>query len=190
MSYLSSISILSQNVEKLSLNDPVKARQSLQKIGEIARQVMDTMGDIVWSINPAQDSMEQIIEKMKDLGNEIFLNQAVEMEFLVSNSVTKTNLSLENRRDFFLIYKEALTNIQKYAEASKVVVELSNEGNTIIMSIKDNGKGFDKEHLPQNRTLGGNGLKNMQVRAEKLGGKLMIESKINEGTMIKLAFEM
>ena len=188
-SYLSSISILSQNVEKLSLNDPVKARQSLQKIGEIARQVMDTMGDIVWSINPAQDSMEQIVGRMKDLGNEIFLNQEVEMEFLVSNSVTKTNLSLENRRDFFLIYKEALTNIQKYAEASTVLVELSNEGNTIIMNIKDNGKGFDIEHL-QHRTLGGNGLRNMQARAEKLGGKLMIESKINEGTTIKLVFEM
>ena len=189
-SYLSSISILSQNVEKLSLNDPVKARQSLQKIGEIARQVMDTMGDIVWSINPAQDSMEQIIERMKDLGNEIFLNQAVEMEFLVSHSITKTNLSLENRRDFFLIYKEALTNIHKYANASKVLVELLNEGNTFMMNIKDNGKGFDKENLPQYRTLGGNGLKNMQARAEKLDGKLMIESKIEEGTTIKLVFEM
>lgn len=189
-SYLSSISILSQNVEKLSLNDPAKARQSLQKIGEIARQVMDTMGDIVWSINPTQDSMEQIIGRMKDLGNEIFINEAVEMEFLVSNSVTKTNLSLENRRDFFLIYKEALTNIHKYANASKVSVELLNEGNTITMNIKDNGKGFDIEHLNPHRTLGGNGLKNMQSRAEKLGGKLMIESKIEEGTTVKLAFEM
>jgi hypothetical protein len=189
-SYLSSISILSQNVEKLSLNDPAKARIYLQKIGEIARQVMDTMGDIVWSINPAQDSMEQIIERMKDLGNEIFLNQAVGMEFSVSNSVTKTNLSLENRRDFFLIYKEALTNIQKYANASKVLVELLIEGNTITMNIKDNGKGFHIEHLNPHRTFGGNGLKNMKVRAEKLGGKLMIESKIEEGTTVKLVFEL
>jgi signal transduction histidine kinase len=134
--------------------------------------------------------MEQIIERMKDFGNEIFINQAVEMEFLVSNSVIKMNLSLENRRDFFLIYKEALTNIHKYADASKVVVELLNEGNTIIMSIKDDGKGFDMEHLQLHRTQGGNGLKNMQARAEKLGGKLMIESKIKEGTTIKLAFDM
>ena len=189
-SYLSSISILSQNVEKLSLKDPEKARQSLQKIGETARQVMDTMGDIVWSINPAQDSMEQIVGRMKDFGNEIFFNQDVEMEFLVSDSVNKTNLSLEKRRDFFLIYKEALTNIQKYANATKVNVELSNNGNSITMLIKDNGKGFDIENLQKNRTTGGNGLKNMQVRAEKLEGKLEITSKINEGTSVKVVFEI
>ena len=57
------------------------------------------------------------------------------------------------------------------------------------MLIKDNGCGFDIDNLPKTRTMGGNGLKNMQSRAEKLGGKLQIESKINIGTSIKLEFE-
>jgi two-component sensor histidine kinase len=188
-SYLSSISILSQNVENLRLKDPEKARASLQKIGEIARQVMDTMGDIVWSINPMQDSMEQIVGRMKDFGNELFFSQEVEVVFLVSDSIKKTNLSLENRRDFFLIYKEALTNIQKYANATTVRVELMNNRNQITMLIKDNGKGFEVENLPKNRVSGGNGLKNMKARAEKLGGKLEIISKIEEGTSVKVVFE-
>ena len=188
-SYLSSISILSQNVEKLTLTDPEKAKTSLQKIGETARQVMDTMDDIVWSINPMHDSMEQIMNRMKDFGNEIFFSQEVEMEFLASDSVKKINISLEKRRDFFLVFREALTNIQKYAQASKVSVQLLRNGNQITMLINDNGCGFDIDNLPKSRTMGGNGLKNMQARAEKLGGKLQIESKINIGTSIKLEFE-
>ena len=188
-SYLGSISILSQNVEKLTQKDPEKARASLQKIGETARQVMDTMDDIVWSINPMHDSMEQIMNRMKDFGNEIFFSQEVEMEFLASESIKKINISLEKRRDFFLVFKEALTNIQKYAQASKVSVQLLSNGNHITMLIKDNGCGFDIDNLPKTRTMGGNGLKNMQSRAEKLGGKLQIESKVNIGTSIKLEFE-
>ena len=120
-SYLSSISILSQNVDNLILNNPEKARQSLTKIGETARQVMDTMGDIVWSINPTHDSMEQIVNRMKDFANELFFNQDIEINFQASDSLKKVNLTLERRRDFFLIYKESMTNIYKYAEANLVI---------------------------------------------------------------------
>lgn len=188
-SYLSSISILSQNVDNLILNNPEKARQSLTKIGETARQVMDTMGDIVWSINPTHDSMEQIVNRMKDFANELFFNQDIEINFQASDSLKKLNLTLERRRDFFLIYKESMTNIYKYAEAILVNVSLQYIDNQVFLKVEDNGKGFEMELLPKNRASGGNGLKNMKVRAEKLNGKLEITSKINQGTSIILTFE-
>lgn len=188
-SYLSSISILSQNVDNLILNNPEKARQSLTKIGETARQVMDTMGDIVWSINPTHDSMEQIVNRMKDFANELFFNQDIEINFQASDSLKKVNLTLERRRDFFLIYKESMTNIYKYAEANLVNVSLQYLDNQVFLKVEDNGKGFEMEQLPKNRASGGNGLKNMKVRAEKLNGKLEISSKKNQGTNIILTFE-
>lgn len=188
-SYLSSISILSQNVDNLILNNPEKARQSLTKIGETARQVMDTMGDIVWSINPTHDSMEQIVNRMKDFANELFFNQDIEINFQASESLKKVNLTLERRRDFFLIYKESMTNIYKYAKANLVNVSLQYIDNQVFLKVEDNGKGFEMEQLPKNRASGGNGFKNMKVRAEKLNGKLEISSKKNEGTSIVLTFE-
>lgn len=188
-SYLSSISILSQNVDNLILNNPEKARQSLTKIGETARQVMDTMGDIVWSINPTHDSMEQIVNRMKDFANELFFNQDIEINFQASDSLKKVNLTLERRRDFFLIYKESMTNIYKYAEANLVNVSMQYLDNQVFLKVEDNGKGFEMEQLPKNRASGGNGLKNMKARAEKLNGKLEISSKKNQGTSIMLTYE-
>lgn len=189
-SYLSSISILSKNVENLIYKNPEKAQQSLTKIGETARQVMDTMGDIVWSINPKHDSMEEVISRMKDFSTELFFNQETEIDFISGESLKKANLSLERRRDFFLIYKEAMTNIYKYASASHINISLQEADKRITMVVEDNGKGFELSKIPENRINRGNGLKNMQARTEKLGGKLEIISKINQGTKIQLVFEL
>lgn len=188
-SYLSSISILSQNVEKMIEQNPEKAHSSLKKIGETARYVMDTMGDIVWSVNPNYDSIDQIMNRMRDFGNELFFNQDVLVHIEARDAVRKMNLTLEKKRDFFLIFKEALTNIYKYADASTVHVYLDYAENKIKLSITDNGNGFDTESVSENRTSGGNGLKNMRARAQKLNGTFKITSQYGKGTQLLLEFE-
>jgi nitrate/nitrite-specific signal transduction histidine kinase len=189
-SYLGSISILSQNVDSLILKNPEKARQSLSKIGVTARNVMETMSDIVWSINPSKDSMEEVLVRMKDFANELFFDEDVVINFQISESLYKVILSLEKRRDFYLIFKEALHNISKYAKANQINISIEKLDNQLIMNIQDNGIGIDGSKKESNRNLGGNGVNNMKTRAEKLGGTLKIESKINEGTTIELTFEV
>ena len=185
-SYLSSISVLSQSVVNLAQTDPPKAHALVQKIGETARQVMDSMGDIIWSVNPDNDSMNQIVLRMRDVGADLLEGQDIAFNLDIDESLLQSHLPLEHRRDFFLIYKEALNNIAKYAQASHVWVHLLRKDAALLLTIQDDGNGFETRQLVRHHALGGNGLKNMTLRAEKMGGTLTVVSAPGQGTTITL----
>lgn len=192
-SYLSSISILSQTASRSVVKDPAKAQATLDRIGQTARQVMDSMGDIVWSINPDHDSMKQVVSRMTDVASGLFgtdneLAKQVALQVDVADEVCQMSLSAERRRDFFLIYKEAITNVARYANASRVRVQLSREGGQLVLVIDDDGDGFDLEKPERRNPSGGNGLNNMKKRAELLGGVLLVRSAIGAGTTVALKF--
>jgi signal transduction histidine kinase len=88
---------------------------------------------------------------------------------------------MEARRDFFLIFKEALNNAAKYSKAKDVWVAVTIEGRQLSFLIKDNGVGFDVS-----KADGGNGLGNMQKRADAVNGKIKIVSKPGEGAVVRL----
>jgi len=183
-SQLSSLSILSQNVQQLAQRDPELARKSMEKIGETARQVMDTMSEIVWNVNPENDSLARIVERMKDFGGELFDLTDTELIFETEEEVLKATLPMEKRRDFFLIFKEALTNAARYAQASTVLLRTEYHHGALRLTIRDDGQGFDPAQPP--RSKGGNGLKNMRARAEKIGAELEISSAPHQGTTLIL----
>ncbi|WP_080055254.1 sensor histidine kinase [Spirosoma aerolatum] len=192
-SYLSSISILSQSAQRSVTKDPAKAQATLDRIGQTARQVMDSMGDIVWSINPNHDSMTQVIARMTDVASALFAtgndnSEQVSWQVDISDEVRQIRLSAENRRDFFLIYKEAITNAAKYAQASRVSVRLRCEGSFLCLEVNDNGRGFDPQHPVLLNPSGGNGLRNMQNRAALLNGTLAIRSEPGQGTILTIRF--
>ncbi len=187
-SYLGSISILSQSVDTLIVKNPEKARLSVEKIGDTARQVMDTMGDIVWSINSNHDSMPMVVQRMRDLASELLSEQGIATTFSVDESIEKLSLTLDKRRDFYLIYKEAVTNIQKYAKASKVAIALRTDGDEVSITVADDGVGFDPLDPNLRKSNGGNGLINMKARAERLGGALTIVSEAGAGTRVRFVF--
>ena len=185
-SYLSSISMLSQSVENLTEKDPAKAHALVRKIGETARQVMDSMGDIIWSVNPDNDSMAQIVVRMRDVGADLLEGQDVVFNLDLDETLLHSHLPLEQRRDFFLIYKEALTNIAKYAQATHVWVKLACQEAHLLLTVQDDGLGFDVQQPVRSHSLGGNGLKNMRARAEKMGGALTLTSTPGLGTTVSL----
>ncbi|MBN8820494.1 MULTISPECIES: histidine kinase [unclassified Spirosoma] len=185
-SYLGSISMLSQTVLNVAQKDPQHARLLVDKIGETARQVMESMSDIVWAINPENDSMAQIIVRMRDVATDLLGTQDITLHQDIDEAVKQAHLPLEHRRDFFLIYKEALTNIAKYASASQVWVRLQRHGQTLILTIQDDGAGFNTRQIVGRNLLGGNGIKNMHARAEKLGGTLTIQSVPGLGSTLTL----
>lgn len=184
-SYLSSISILTQSVENLAQSDPARARALIQKIGETARQVMDSMSDIIWSVNPDNDSMSQIVLRMRDEGANLLEEQDIHFSLDIDDAILQSHLPLEQRRDFFLIYKEALHNIAKYAKAEQVRVRLELKERSLLLTIHDNGVGFDPQ-MPGSNMLGGNGLKNMHARASKLRATLQINTQPGQGTRVAL----
>ncbi len=180
-SILSSISILSQSASYQLQNET--AQERLGVIGARSRQVLDVMSDIVWSVNPINDSMEKLWQHMKEFAIEIFEPLGVTLYFSVGDWTESAQLPTSLRKDFYLLFKEAVNNVAKYSHAREVWVTVLVENGSLTLEVRDNGCGFDPATVKQ-----GNGLWNMQRRAERMGGTLRIESAANAGT--RVSFEM
>ncbi len=204
-STLSSISILSASVLNGVQKDLDNAR--FGNIGEKARAALDSISDIVWSVNPENDSMEKALARMSAYASEMLENVGTELRFEVGTGVGTLTLPMEKRKDFYLIFKEAIHNCAKYARAGQVEVVVKMEGNHLILSIKDDGVGFNIQNaepeMPnmtapnstlktQNSklSLGGNGLRNMQSRAAAMGADFKIESALGAGTIVLIKIPM
>ena len=176
-STLSSISIFSQMAQQKSK----EVNPLLDIIGESSRKMLDAMADIVWTINPENDQFEKIILRMKSFAYELLGARNIDFEFNADEEVVKMKLSMEVRKNLYLIFKEATNNLVKYSGANKARFDIKAEKDSLTMLISDNGKGFDQ----QQRTMG-NGLKNMKRRAEEIGAQFIIESRPGGGTSLEL----
>jgi signal transduction histidine kinase len=176
-STLNSISVYSEVAKK----DPSRREYALSMIGESSRKIIDSMSDIVWTINPQNDSFDKIIFRMRSLTYNLLKAKKIECTFKSDEELSKINLSMEIRKNFYLIFKEALNNLVKYSEASRASVLVTCENRNISFVIRDNGVGFDS-----NITNYGNGINNMKRRAAAINAELNIESAPGSGTSIQL----
>jgi signal transduction histidine kinase len=153
----------------------------IKRITEDAKNLGASMDDIVWSINPDNDLITNIIARINRNTAELFEAKGLEFEINTGNIDPTVKLKMEQRRDIYLIYKEAINNLLKYAECQKAIVSIETTPNFLEIKIQDNGKGFDTKnsHL-------GNGLKNMKKRAQDLKAVLSIDSEIGKGTRLHL----
>ncbi|MEQ8810560.1 MAG: tetratricopeptide repeat protein [Imperialibacter sp.] len=143
-STLSSINIMSQLALK---EDNGHAGQYFQSIQEHSSKIMESMSDIVWSINPNNDSLEQVLVKMKEFAAEILEPKGIAFSFQGIDEVKNIELASEKRKNVFLIFKEAINNAAKYSNASKIIINVAGQNGNIIFSISDNGNGFDPEKV-------------------------------------------
>lgn len=180
-STLSTINILSAMAKSKMTTDAVKTAGYLSKISDNSQRMMEAMDDIVWSIKPSNDSMQRITARMREFATSVLEAKDILLHFAVAEEVAAVKLNMEARRDFFLIFKEALNNAAKYSKATEVWVAVATEGRQLSFVIKDNGIGFDVA-----RADNGNGLGNMQKRADAVKGRLKLTSKSGEGTTVKL----
>jgi ligand-binding sensor domain-containing protein/anti-sigma regulatory factor (Ser/Thr protein kinase) len=194
-STLGSISIYSEVARKRTEKNE-NTKEALSKIGLASRELIDKMGDIVWSLNPNNESFEQLQNRMLAFAAMMLAPRNILYDFVADAALKKIQLTSNQRKNIFLIFKEALHNIVKYANCKKVSIALSEKNNHLMMMIKDDGKGFDgsqitgSEIFPQGENLGGNGIKNMHARADDIKAKLCIDSTINEGTTIQLTLQI
>jgi two-component sensor histidine kinase len=176
-STLNSISIYSE-VAKQQAGKEIPA---LDLIGMNSRKIIESMSDIVWTINPENDSFEKIIVRMRSFAHQLFKAKKVEYAFEADDKLNSIALPMQVRKNFYLVFKEAITNIMKYSEATRVSISLGEINKTILLVIRDNGRG-----LPANAETIGNGLLNMKRRAEEIHASLTIHSSQTEGTGIEL----
>ncbi|MDQ6845917.1 MAG: histidine kinase, partial [Bacteroidota bacterium] len=194
-STLGSISIYSEVAKKRTEKNE-NTNDVLSKIGIASRELIDKMSDIVWSLNPNNESFEQLQNRMMAFAALILAPQNILHDFIADHELKQLQFQGGEPKNIFLIFKEALHNIVKYADCKNVHIKLSVQNNVLTMIIQDDGKGFDVSHTPLNEIcttgeyLGGNGIKNMTARAADINSKICISSKINEGTTVQLTVHL
>ncbi|MEO8764913.1 MAG: ATP-binding protein [Ginsengibacter sp.] len=179
---LSSISIFSQAaIQKNEKGNLVDSRNILERIGETSREVMSELNDTVWLINPRNDNLQKIIQRINNYALPLCRSNDIHFEIKSGASVENLDLTVEKRKAIYLIIKEAVNNSLKYAVAKNLIIQLNKNRKGLFVSIKDDGCGF-----AENSLFGGNGLNNMRQRAKTAHGKIEFLSKKGIGTEINL----
>ncbi len=180
---LTKISVLSEVVNRKLSNgtNGFDGGNLLENIAETSRESVSAMSDIVWAINPKKDSLADLTIRMRRHAEEILERREIRLEFDTPPIMPDLNLNANLRRNIYLIFKESLTNIVRHSNATHVEIDFRLEGGKLILTIADDGRGFDKTE-----DFDGNGLLNMKKRAAELKGNLQIVSAENEGAKIVL----
>ena len=182
---------IGSNLTKISiLSEVVKQRSSqndhdhlLTSIADISRESVSAMSDIVWAITPKRDSLQNLVRRMRQYAEETCEQCGLTLEFDAKDNL-RVKLEADIRRNVYLIFKELLNNVVRHANATALAIEVGVAGNTLEMSISDNGAGFDNS-----REFDGNGLPNMKKRATEIGGTLSIESDNGTTSVLRVPLE-
>jgi ligand-binding sensor domain-containing protein len=181
-STISSISLYSDILVDHMTDD--KLKQVADRISGSSKEVIKSMGDIVWAVNPKNDLFENIILRMKAVAYEMTEAKKIKLIFEVAPELSRSHLNMEQRKNFYLVFKEGLNNAVKYAAARTICIRVSQEEKNLCLCIEDDGIGFNRHEIQE-----GNGLDNMAHRSKELKGTLLIESQVGKGTLITLKFK-
>ncbi|MGB2960616.1 MAG: two-component regulator propeller domain-containing protein [Bacteroidota bacterium] len=166
---------------RINETDVIKVSALLKEIGTTSRSVIDAMNDIVWAIDPKNDSFEFLLLRMKNHAGRVLEAKDINYEITIPDEISHLRLPLAFRRRIFLIFKEAINNILRHAQPKTVTLTINKERRQLLMTITDDGAGFDPAQRHQ-----GNGLRNMKERAASMNGELAIVSAPASGTTVNL----
>lgn len=177
----SAISSISLFAGMARMKQGSNTEQLVEKIEETSRETINTMSDIVWSIEPANDSFFNVLRKMKQFGEQLTASLNIDFSFTADPGIEKLSLDMKQRKNIYLVYKEAVNNSCKHARPTAITVTLRKISSALVMTIADNGKGFDV-----NQQSSGYGTGSMKARTADLNGQLEIKSSSETGTTVTL----
>lgn len=154
--------------------------QQITKISNTSSEISDNINEIIWSLNQEQNSLADWVNYVKSRTADLIENAGLAYDFKTSE-IPEKQFTNQQKRNLYLVVKEAINNAIKHANATKIEVLINFEPEVFIQ-IKDNGKGFLENGNP--KVGSGNGLRNMEKRIEEIGGK--IDWKNGKGTTVEL----
>jgi signal transduction histidine kinase len=158
---------------------------AMASIAGIARESVSSMSDIVWAINPARDSLLDLVRRMRQHADELFTLRDIGLTFHAPGVGDSLKLGADVRRDLLLIFKEAVHNAARHSKCSHVDIDLRVEGARLVLSVSDNGSGFETSEESD-----GQGLASMTRRAGRLRGTLDVRSLETGGTSVTLSIPL
>lgn len=182
---------ISSGLTKISwLTEMVKAKSNesntnidyglIDKINTASKETVSKLGEIIWSTNPDRDNLESLLAYIRNYVTKFLEDTDLQYTIDFPDDLLKTSINPELRRNLFLVLKEALNNIIKYAKAKNITISLQLENQSYKLLVEDDGIGIEQGII----NGGGNGLINMRKRMAAIHGKVNIESIIQQGTRI------
>jgi len=184
-STLSSIRFFSEVAHNQLPEDHAPTKTLLQRISQSATTLSEAMQDIVWAINARHDNLEDLAARMREFGLKIGEARNIRFSADIPASFPLRHLRPDQRRNIYLIFKEAVNNAAKYSGCTEIGVNMMLSGRKLTLEIKDNGKGFDPQTVQP-----GNGLSNMRLRAADIKGTLDVQTSPENGVRILLEVEV
>jgi signal transduction histidine kinase/ligand-binding sensor domain-containing protein len=176
-SSLTRISLLSEVAQRQGAERPVDG--PLPVIAGLSRELVDSMSDIVWAINPEKDSLGDLTQRMRHFAGDVYNARGIDFRFRFPDSRHDVRVGANVRRELFLIFKEAVNNTVRHSGCTEAGIEFRIDSEGLFLRLKDNGCGFDAQNKSN-----GHGLMSMRARTEGLGGKLEIVSHQGAGTTL------
>ena len=179
-SSLSQVSVLSEVIRR-RIGDTPAVAEPLSMIANLSRDLIDSMNDIVWAINPKRDRLSDLTQRMRRFASDVFTARNIEFDFRAPDAQHDVRLGADMRREVFLIFKESVNNMVRHSGCTQADIGFSIAHGSFELRVQDNGCGFELD-----KASDGNGLSSMRQRASKLGGELAVTSDDGHGTTVSL----
>jgi signal transduction histidine kinase len=178
---LTQISMLSAlaNREKTSATE---AKELIQEVRGRAREMVIALDEIVWAVNPKNDSLAGLVSYLGHFAEEFYRPTEIRFRLDIPSQLPTISLSAELRHNLFLAFKEAVNNVARHSGATQVYLRVKVLETKLVIQVEDNGRGFEITNSADFQA--GNGLTNMKRRLEQIGGRTEMQSVAGSGTVI------
>lgn len=186
------ISFLSENARRDGLKSQ-EMQEQIQSISDDSREVLHSLDEIVWAVNPQNDTLEHAASYLSQYAQDYFSMTGVECELVMPAQMPSYPVSSQVRHHLFLGVREALTNILKHSAATHAKISMACEDGSFEVTVEDNGKGFSSKIkvVGDDHSLDSHdGLRNMAKRFQDVGGFCSVESSPGRGTIVKFVLPL
>jgi signal transduction histidine kinase/ligand-binding sensor domain-containing protein len=178
--------VLLSGLAQRDITEAEKAGEHVRQIGAAARQVTDSLDEIVWAVNPRNDAVSQVVDYVGQFAVEFARTAGLRIRVDLPERPPARKVSAEVRHNLFLVVKEALNNVARHARARAVVLRVECRGELLVISLEDDGDGF----AASAGGAGGDGLRNMRQRVEEVGGQWQVSSAPGAGTRLEFSMPL
>lgn len=180
------ISFLSEHVRRNHDGMGSELRNQIVSISDASREMLHSLDEIVWAVNPQNDTLEHVVSYIGHYAQEFFQETGIECKVNISGELPAYPLSSQMRHNLLLAVHEAFTNILKHSKATQVDVFIVNNASAFEIAVADNGNGLNSSSLsPSSNGVSGDGLRNMKQRLADIGGRCSISSEPGHGVAIQ-----
>lgn len=179
---LTEIRLLSELCRR-EVSESMGTSSKLEEISTNAREVVDSFQEIIWSVNPRYDTLDNLADFLTQYASRYLGKAGLRCRLDIPADAPALRIPAAVRHNVMMVVKEVLNNSVKHAQACEVNVKLSWAHDGLTIAIRDDGRGFDPTEVSQF----GNGLANMRNRLEAIGGQLTVESSIGQGTSVLIS---